>query len=63
TRFRVTMNNSGIFTHKFLHGPAIPEAMPHLRSGALILIAATPGEARLLAGHATTSRLSVTIRG
>ncbi|WP_017585523.1 CpaB family protein [Nocardiopsis ganjiahuensis] len=31
--------------------------------GALILIAATPEEARALAGHATTSRLSVTIRG
>lgn len=31
--------------------------------GALILIAATSEEARALAGHATTSRLSVTIRG
>lgn len=31
--------------------------------GALLLIAATPEEARALAGHATTSRLSVTIRG
>ncbi|WP_344076539.1 Flp pilus assembly protein CpaB, partial [Nocardiopsis metallicus] len=31
--------------------------------GALVLIAATPEEARALAGHATTSRLSVTIRG
>lgn len=31
--------------------------------GALVLIAATPQEARALAGHATTSRLSVTIRG
>jgi hypothetical protein len=31
--------------------------------GALILIAATPAEARSLAGHATASRLSITIRG
>lgn len=31
--------------------------------GALILIAATPAEARSLAGHAATSRLSITIRG
>ena len=31
--------------------------------GALILIAATAEEARALAGHATVSRLSVTIRG
>ncbi|MCY9785925.1 Flp pilus assembly protein CpaB [Nocardiopsis sp. EMB25] len=32
-------------------------------SGALLVIAATPGEARALAGHAATSRLSITIRG
>lgn len=31
--------------------------------GALILIAATPAEARSLAGHAAASRLSITIRG
>ncbi|MGW5875437.1 Flp pilus assembly protein CpaB [Nocardiopsis terrae] len=31
--------------------------------GALILVAATPEEARALAGHAATSRLSITIRG
>lgn len=31
--------------------------------GALILVAATPEEARVLAGHATVSRLSVIIRG
>ncbi|MFD7366398.1 SAF domain-containing protein [Nocardiopsis alba] len=42
---------------------SIPEEGSGGEGGALILIAATPGEARLLAGHATTSRLSVTIRG
>ncbi|MFI6578942.1 Flp pilus assembly protein CpaB [Nocardiopsis sp. NPDC050513] len=31
--------------------------------GALLLIAATPDEARALAGHAAASRLSITIRG
>ncbi|WP_017571195.1 Flp pilus assembly protein CpaB [Nocardiopsis halotolerans] len=31
--------------------------------GSLIVIAATPAEARSLAGHATASRLSITIRG
>ncbi|OLT27227.1 Flp pilus assembly protein CpaB [Nocardiopsis sp. CNR-923] len=31
--------------------------------GALLLIAATPDEARVLAGHAAASRLSITIRG
>lgn len=31
--------------------------------GALILIAAEPGEARELAGHATSARLSITVRG
>ncbi|NYH52070.1 Flp pilus assembly protein CpaB [Nocardiopsis arvandica] len=43
---------------------ALPEgAGPGGEGGALILIAATPAEARSLAGHAATSRLSVTIRG
>ncbi|MFD6950963.1 Flp pilus assembly protein CpaB [Nocardiopsis sp. TSRI0078] len=43
---------------------ALPEgAAPDGEKGALILIAATPAEARSLAGHATASRLSVTIRG
>ncbi|MCK9870951.1 Flp pilus assembly protein CpaB, partial [Nocardiopsis dassonvillei] len=31
--------------------------------GALIVVAATPVEARSLAGHAAGSRLSITIRG
>lgn len=43
---------------------ALPrEAGPAGEGGALILIAATPAEARSLAGHAASSRLSITIRG
>lgn len=43
---------------------AVPaEEGPSGEVGALVLIAATSEEARALAGHATTSRLSVTIRG
>ncbi|PWV52169.1 SAF domain-containing protein [Nocardiopsis sp. L17-MgMaSL7] len=40
-----------------------PEEGPSGEGGALVLIAATSEEARALAGHATSSRLSVTIRG
>ncbi len=43
---------------------ALPEGTgPGGERGALVLIAATPAEARNLAGHATASRLSITIRG
>ncbi|WP_116246109.1 Flp pilus assembly protein CpaB [Nocardiopsis sp. FIRDI 009] len=43
---------------------AVPDGdRPGGESGALLVIAATPGEARALAGHAATSRLSITIRG
>ncbi|MDT0329018.1 Flp pilus assembly protein CpaB [Nocardiopsis lambiniae] len=43
---------------------AVPAETRHGgEAGALILIAATPEEARELAGHATGSRLSITIRG
>lgn len=40
-----------------------PEGDGGGEKGALILLAATPEEARVLAGHATTSRLSIIIRG
>lgn len=40
-----------------------PESDGGGEGGALILLAATPEEARALAGHATMSRLSVIIRG
>ncbi|KOX15995.1 SAF domain-containing protein [Nocardiopsis sp. NRRL B-16309] len=42
---------------------ALPAAAEGGEGDALILIAATPAEARELAGHAALSRLSITIRG
>ncbi|GAB2516891.1 SAF domain-containing protein [Nocardiopsis aegyptia] len=42
---------------------ALPAPERGGEGGALILIAATPAEARELAGHAASSRLSITIRG
>ncbi|WP_159943995.1 SAF domain-containing protein [Nocardiopsis sp. FR6] len=43
---------------------ALPREAEHGgEGGALLLLAATPAEARALAGHAVSARLSITIRG